>query len=141
MNVRLGFARIARVAAIGYGLTAAVSVASAFSNNLWMPATTYNVTLESGASPCYSITAPSRETAIQAVRAQLKDNPFNRYGPVLAWTGCVSMDPAPAGHDYARGAAEAGKMLLGLAILYAALWATFRAVRWVALGFMEKKAA
>lgn len=78
MNVREGFARLARVTAVAYGLVALVAVWS-----------TYNSTLEYGG-------------------------------------------------DYARAFKAAGEMLFGFAVFYAVAWAVFRALRWVARGFLER---
>ena len=198
MNIRLGFARLARVAAILYGVASMLIVGfvvkdqwderkaerhphkftiSAPNGRVYVVPAQYDWEALSAAEEydkAHPIVAPAEEPSsnvreltdeqlMATAKGQYTAQPGGSLAPTAAAPGTFSgadifADPpkkkAPAQkpirvlvakYDHPRSAAavaKAGGMAaLWCALVYAVLWAAFRGIGWIALGFLDGKAA
>ena len=130
MNFRKGFGRIARVAAVAYWAVALTVVGvlgfDAYQRTGigyadppapgWVDDTPFRIKVADG-----------RTVVIEALNQD------------QAWLGAqVWAQKHPKPHTLVLVATDVGRGLGVAAILFAVLWAGYRAVRWVALGFLDR---
>lgn len=168
MNIREGFSRAARVVAVGYWLVATYvvwdagargwraeygqtySVDVAFNNGEGVPLSRITSrTLSARAASLDELDTIVEEfcnlTLTRAADIREWDefgNPIVRYVSAHPTAQCDNESqivPAPVS-DRARQAFDAAwPVLVNFAVAYFVLWIIFRALGWVALGFMEKR--
>lgn len=118
MNLREGMARLARGAAVAYWLLATAAVGT----STWGA---YGYAVNDWPAPVVAATTP---------------NPFDRFDNVQGDPWRVVDERPSTAQSPPRAAGRAALIgLLWAAGIYAALWAIFRALRWVGLGFLEPK--
>ncbi len=148
MNVRVGFARLARVTAIAYLLVAIAVVGSdALHAYQFHPnrVRTYQARLEA-ANLIVTVRANNEAEARETWRRRCsnvagggctgaKTSAWDRDG-----TPIVELEMSPTAR--LKGVWEATRPdLFGWLLAYVILWAVFRAIRWIALGFMDGRGA
>jgi hypothetical protein len=148
MNIRLGFARIARATAILYAIGTIV-VAGVCFNSGWenesYRATLSGRHLTSSGFGDYAVSwdsAPREGDFDYSIKV-----PDGRLVPVFAKNDKEAAELIgawlkrnPPAHPFRAGLKNAAGALVWMAVIFAAFWALFRGVRWIALGFLEKAA-
>lgn len=144
MNVRLGFARIARVTAVLYVLTASVVVGGEVKS--MMADRSARLKAEDRRygwpdGPTYVVRHPS-----EAESQRIVDDYINYHIGRATGDGTdakpyrvVTMYDQPT-PTLGQIGGSAVKLCFWWALAYAAMWTAFRGIRWIALGFMEKTA-
>lgn len=151
LNVRLGFARLARVTAILYGV-ASVLIVGFVVKGQWdereaeLHPQTFTIRAPTG--QLYLVPAQYEWEAVSVVEDYSKANVdlsdlFADIPTTAAARKPVRLPVAKYDHPrtVAAVAKSGGVAAMWCALVYAVLWTAFRGVRWVALGFMDGKAA
>jgi hypothetical protein len=151
LNIRLGFARLGRVTAISYGLVSLLIVGSVGKDQweereLEVHPQTFTVREPNGR--VYLVPAQDEWEASSAVEDYIKSNVdlSDLFADIPTTAGAQNpVRISVAKYDHPRTIAEvaksAGMAAMWCALVYTILWAVFRGVRWVALGFMDGKVA
>jgi hypothetical protein len=141
MNLRLGMARLARVTAVAYWIIAIGVAALAYSEEATEPVAPRVHRVQSPSGRILRVEAYDKAGAIAAAQAYAAEDPervggppnrFDQFDDVVAYQGSRPTRVSPM-----AGLAGAGRALLWAVGIYLALWAVFRGIRWVALGFLD----
>lgn len=148
MNLRLGFARLARVLAVLYGVGALIAVWIAVADTPQVEATQPKpITIKTKQGRCYSINAPSQAEAERLLINHVRDNPSELQphaadAPNYERLSCLVLPQSfetPMRFDWQRAARNGALTAVWAAAGFALLWGFYAGLRWVALGFMAPK--